>query len=255
VVLVSKFQPTILAGLLAALVHHQETFMTHTIRRLAVAAAALVVATGASAAKEYYEFKTFYDTSTWWTGADTATLGYSVASMSIEDYTALDGKTGVKLKLTLNDTDFNARPGSSLYIDELWLAGATKGKVAGSSGAAIDFKNSGYYSKGFYADGGKYNYDINFENNKAIEGNTTTLTILGNGISTQTFGSAGDLTGMKPISIEVANVGGKYRGLFGLNNVVHFIGTPVMIPEPSTYALMGLGLAGVAFVARKRKAA
>lgn len=215
--------------------------MIRSFRKAAVAAAALVAASGAFAATELYEFKTFYDPSTL-NPFDTK-MTNSVASLSIQDITG-----GVQLKLTFNDTDFPAAAGKSLYVDELWLGGSTKGTIAGVSGGAIDFGRTGFYKSGFYQEGTKFNYDIDFKDGTVKEGSVTTLTIKGAGISTATFGGAG-----QPLMLELANIGKPYTGFLGLNKVVHFVGTAV--PEPSTYALMGLGLAGIALVARKRKAA
>jgi hypothetical protein len=52
--------------------------------------------------------------------------------------------------------------------------------------------------------------------------------------------------------LEVAGVGKPYSGFLGLNNVLHFV--PTVLPEPGTYALMGLGLLGMALVRRQPKA-
>jgi len=55
--------------------------------------------------------------------------------------------------------------------------------------------------------------------------------------------------------INLSNVGSPYTGLLGLNKSVHFIGSlnTTPLPEPGTVVLMGLGMLGVAAVARRRQ--
>ncbi len=218
--------------------------MIRSFRQLAVAAVAVGAVSGAFAAQTTVEFKTFYDTSTILNLTDKKTLNYSVATLKLVDIAG----GGVKGTLTFNDTDFPAGS-KGLAVDELWLASSStvKGAVSASSGTAL---TGTYYKSGFYQEGTKYNYDLQYKANTFAEGATSQFTI--SGVTVASFLSSA--TAVKGIGLEITGIGKQYSGLFGLNNAVRFIGT-VAVPEPSTYALMGLGLVGIAFTARKRKAA
>ena len=82
------------------------------------------------------------------------------------------------------------------------------------------------------------------------EGGSSTFKITGTGVTVAA------LTASTPM-IDLTNVGSPYNttvlGL-GAGNV-HFLGKVRAVPEPSTYALMGLGLVGMGVIARRRKAA
>lgn len=212
--------------------------MIRSLRCAAVALAAMAAATAASAATFNYEFKTFYDTSTILNPFDTKTLDYSVAKLAISDVAG-----GVQLKLTFNDTAFPAARGG-LSLDELWLAGPN-GALQRSSGAAL--QDSDYYKYGFLTENGKYNWDIDFKDGAFVEGSTAILNLIGGGVTLEALTS-----GNAPM-IELSGVGKPYSGLFGLNSNVRFVGSPIPVPEPSTYALMGLGLVGIALASRKKR--
>lgn len=214
--------------------------MIRTIRSTLFVAAALVTAMSANAAIYQTEFKTFYDPTTWYNPTDTQVFGSSVASLKIEDIAG-----GAKLTLSFLDTDFPATS-KGLYIDQLMLSGTERATISKLSGDTFSGKQ---YRYGFYTpELDRRNWDVNYTDGAFKEGETSTFTIKGNGVT------AASLVAGAPV-LELANVGAPYNAPFGLNKTVRFIGVTQTIPEPSTYALMGLGLAGIAFVARKRKAA
>lgn len=224
--------------------------MMKLVRRTAVAAgiAALSLASSASWAASYsYDFKTFFDTSTVLDLLDTKTLSYSVASLTIADISG-----GVQLTVTQNTNPFPAKTSAGTFVEALWLAGpnGTLKSVSGTGLAAgsgynwllPQIKDAGYI----------YPWNIAFTSNKFGEGTTSVLTITGSGVTAAAFAKAGTVP-----MLDLGNVGSPYNAPFGLTTDVHFIGTLAgtpAIPEPATFALMGLGLVGVAAVARRRAA-
>lgn len=215
--------------------------MTKMFRHMAVAIAA-AAALPAMAEEALIDFKTFYDTSTPFNWADTETLGYTVARLQLVDVIG-----GVKGTLSFYDTEFSASA-KGLRIDELWLSGSDKGYVVRDSGAAL---KGSFYKRGFYKEGDRYNYDIDFKSAFG-EGQKSTFLIKGANVSVDSFLTR-DGDSVKGVMLEVSGVGKPYSGWLGLNSSVHFIGETVMIPEPSTYALMGIGLVGIMGVARSRR--
>jgi hypothetical protein len=222
--------------------------MMKHLRRSAVAVgiAGLSLASSASWAASYtYDFKTFFDTSTALDLLDTKTLSYSVATLDITDITG-----GVQLTLKQLTNAFPAKTSAGTFIEALWLAGPN-GTLKSTSGTALaagsgyswllpQIKDAGY----------TYQWNIDFASSKFAENTTSTLTITGSGVTAAAFAKAGTVP-----MIDLGNVGSPYTGLLGLNTSVHFIGKlQPAIPEPGTYALMGLGLVGLV-LARRRQAA
>jgi len=209
--------------------------MIRLVRSLSLAVAAASLASAASAAVFQYQFKTYYDGSTL-SKTDTKVFPSIVAGLTVSDIAG-----GASISLHFKDT---ALPDASskMQLDHLWLSGTSKGTVNRTSGTGGVY---GFSSSGFtLPEGQKLNNDFDF-NTGFTEGTTTNLTLKGNGIT-----AASLLT--KAPQIEIDNVGGTYGKW--TSKSVRFIGTVAPIPEPSTYALMGLGLVGVAFAARRKSA-
>jgi hypothetical protein len=234
--------------------------MTQNLRKVAVAAglAVMAIASSANAAvanKDTYtwDFKTFYDTSTIANPFDTKTLDYSVASLTITNVKNNGVITGVEVTLKQNSTQFPAKStlGGVTYVDGLWLNGdwgtvaAKPGTVAASGGATFlslptIFRDGGYI----------YNGSIAFAGNGIAENATSVFTIKGSGVTAYDFAKSSNVP-----MIELINVGGAYNTILS-GGKVSFIGAlPAAIPEPSTYALMGLGLVGMALASRRARKA
>lgn len=210
--------------------------MTFVSRSLAVVVAVSAIASTAQAAVYQYQFQNYYDPATH-ALTDTKSFGAVVAGLKVEDVTG-----GVQLTLKFKDTSLS---GNNMYLDELWLGGNKSGSLTRISGDGGTYR---YFSHGFTTpERDRLNWDIDFTDGAFKVGETTTLKITGNGIT-----AASLLT--KAPQIEIMNAS-QFGGRWGLNKSVRFIGNVAAIPEPSTYALMGLGLVGVALAARKRKAA
>lgn len=214
--------------------------MTHHFRLLAVSLAAACAFSGAQAAKVEVDFNTFYDTSTFFNKHDTETLGYTVAHLKLVD---LESGGGVAGTLSFFNTAF---PESSkgLSIDELWLEGSAKGAFTSTSAKGT------YFKRGFSKEGERFNYDIDFKAGFKEDAKAS-FTILGSGVNVASFLTA-DGKDLKGVMLEINGVGKPYSGFLGLNHNVHFVGEITTVPEPMTFALMGLGLVGIAGVARRR---
>lgn len=213
--------------------------------RQAVSAAGLValgLASSASwAATATWEFKTFFDTSTA-SATDTKTLGYSIATLTAKDITG-----GVEFVLTQNNNAFPAKLGGT-FVDALWLKGPNGSLKLDSTDTPLSLLGltSGYSKNGFKEEGYSFNWDIDFLDGGFSEGESAKFRITGTGVTLAAFGST-------PM-LDIDNVAKPYTsGFLGLNDNVHFIGT--LVPEPSTYAMLGLGLVGITCVARRRRAA
>ncbi len=115
--------------------------MVRFVRSASLAAAALAVASTASAAVFQYQFKTYYDGSTI-ASTDTKVFSSVVAGLTVSDISG-----GASLSLHFKDTALpDASSTSKMQLDHLWLSGTTKGTVARQSGTGGAY---GFSSKGF----------------------------------------------------------------------------------------------------------
>ncbi len=189
-----------------------------------------------------YEFKTFFDESTLLNVLDTRTLASPVASLTIADITG-----GVQLTLKANVTNFPAKSTAGTFIEDLWLDGPNGTHKLTSTNTSLNL-GSGY--NGLFPSvpelGYSYKWDFDFKSSTFAEGETATLTILGSGVNARAFFNAG-----LPM-ISLGNVDSHWASLSG---TTHFLADcPPAIPEPSTYAMAALGLAGLGIWSRRKKA-
>jgi hypothetical protein len=222
--------------------------MIKFVRQSAMAAGLVALsmastASWAASGTATYEFKTFFDTSTP-DALDTKTLNYSVATLKMTD---LAGGNGIELTLTQNNHAFASKGGN--FIDALYLAGPVGSFKLNSKDQMLS-PFGGYSSHGFKVDNYTYQWDIDFFVGSFSEGETAKLTILGNGLNVAKFGAT-------PM-LNLDNAGKPYAtGFLGLSDNVHFVGTlaTAPVPEASSYAMLGLGLIGLGFFARRRQQA
>ena len=208
----------------------------------ALAASSAASATTSSSPTSFtYEFKTYFDESTWWSVTDTNTFSASVATLTIADISG-----GVQITLKANVNSIPTKTSAGTFIEDLWLDGPKGTLTLTSTNTSLN--PGGYSLLPTYPElGFGYHWDIDFKSGTFAEGETATLTLLGSGINARALAGAG-----LPM-ISLGNVSSPWGA--SLSGTTHFLADcPAPIPEPSTYAMAALGLAGLGVWSRRTKA-
>jgi hypothetical protein len=231
--------------------------MIQLCRQTMVAAALAVLGSVSSSAwADSYtiDFKTFFNTATA-DNFDTKTLNFSVAKLTISD---LAGGNGVQLALTHNNHTFAALSSECRQLCGRLVAQGAQSvlhPVQSVKCASLAAGAGTYSATPFIKDVGyAYNWNVDFSGASFAEGQSAVLTLTGAGLSAATLTTIAQQT---PIMLTLGNVGSTY-GLASMGNTVNFVGGPPMlvtaVPEPATYALMGLGLVGLVWARRRHVA-